>query len=248
MLTRAFHRVEPIPDGLIDDLRWLAGVLGQVRDLDVLGEAVAQAITHLDPADRRHTNALTKRLDRQRDVALANAHGALDTPRYYALVGRLVDLAVRPPLLAVAQGPAVSVLGAHARQAWRRLDKAARAAGEPGVPIEVVHALRIRAKQFRYAVDALVDVQPAAKAHAALLAVLQDGLGELNDAAVAEAWLRDQCAHQDDPARAFVLGQLVMTERMIIEARRAAWPSAWKPVRRRRRRAWLERSSPARPR
>lgn len=231
----------PLPEGLVDDLGWIAQTLGEVRDPDVLRQGLIEAIEHLDPADRRTTNSLVKRLVRERDVALGRLHAALESPRYDELVRRLVELAESPPLADAAGERAASVLRPSAQQAWGRVQKAARRAGKPGATVDDVHALRIRAKRFRYALDALADVEPAAKAHAERLADLQDVLGEFNDAAVAEGWLREAAAHEDDPRRMFVLGQLVMTQRLLAETRRREWPTAWKPVRRRRRSRWLER-------
>jgi CHAD domain-containing protein len=232
--------VGPLPESLVDDLKWLGGLLGAVRDLDVLRVSLEASIGGLDPADRRLTNSLVKRLNRQREAALAALEVALAAPRYHVLVANLVDLAERPPLHDDAAGTAVSVLVPRARKAWRRLRRAAGAAAESGAPIEAVHAMRLRAKQFRYAVDALVEVDSAAKRHARLIGRLQDALGELNDAVVAEAWLRDQAGHEDDPKRAFLIGQLVAAERAIVTERLSAWRRVWRPVKREDARAWLE--------
>jgi CHAD domain-containing protein len=232
--------LEELPDGLEDDLRWLAGLLGEVRDRDVLHEGLDDSIRHLDPADRKFTNSLAKRVGRERDAAATRLDMAMESVRYHHVVEVLVDLANRPPFRDEAHKGALNVLLPGAQRAWRGLRRAARRAGADEATADDVHALRIRAKRFRYALDALVDVEPAAAAHAELVADLQQVLGEFNDAVVAEGWLRAVAAGEDDPRRMFVLGQLVMAERAVADARRAKWPDAWKPVRTRKRREWLD--------
>jgi CHAD domain-containing protein len=231
------------PEGvaaLVDDLRWLAGLLGAVRDPDVLRGRLERAIDRLDDHDRRVGAPLLRRLVRERDAALGHLHEALDSERYHTLVARLVATAEHPPLVDEAHAPALEALVPRARRAWRALRRAARTAALPEATIEDVHEMRIRAKRFRYAVDALVEIEPRARAHAERLSVLQDVLGDLNDAAVAERWLRRAAEHSHEPQRMFVLGQLVMTQRLLVEEALAAWPTAWRPVRRPRRRAWLQ--------
>ena len=120
---------------------------------------------------------------------------------------------------------------------WRRLRKAARARrGEADATIDDVHEMRIRAKRFRYAIDALGEVEPAAKAHAERLADLQDVLGDFNDAVDRRGVAARRGEKEQEPARMFVLGQLVMSQRVLVEQGLAEWADAWRPVRRRKRR------------
>jgi CHAD domain-containing protein len=127
----------------------------------------------------------------------------------------------------------------HARKSFGTLRKAARVAARDDAEATDVHEMRIRAKRFRYAVDALAEVEPAAKEHAGALSGLQDVLGDFNDAVVAEAWLREVAADEKDGQRLFVLGQLVMSQRDEIERGTREWEKAWRPVRRRKQRSWL---------
>lgn len=225
-----------------DDLRWLAGALGEVRDADVLAERLGERIARLDAADQETAGWLLDEVIAQRAAAGDRLDDVLAEPRYLALLDSLVAAANHPALTAAADAEAVDTFDELARRAWKPLRKAARrvvAAEDPlAVPVDEVHDVRIRAKRFRYAADAAAPVDRAAARHAAVLATLQDELGELNDAAVAEAWLRAQLP-QADAEQAFVLGQLVAAERAELAARRASWLGPWRAVNRRKRRAWL---------
>jgi CHAD domain-containing protein len=227
-----------------DELRWLAAALGEVRDADVLGERLGGRIATLDPHDQETAAWLLDEVTAQRAAAGDALEQVMAGDRYVALLDGLVAAANHPPLTGAAGGEAAETFDDLARHAWKPLRKAVRtvaAADDPAaVPVEEIHAVRIRAKRFRYAADAAAPVERAAARHASVLATLQDELGELNDAATAEAWLRDRLPAAP-PERAFVLGQLVAAERAEIAERRATWLGAWRAVNRRKRRSWLSR-------
>ena len=223
-----------------DEVRWAAQALGAVRDLDVLRERLVASIADLDEADRVTAESLVGALDEERADALRALHDALDSPRYLQLVEQAVSLAADPPLRPEADEAAADALTRAALRSWRRLARSADAARPRGdVPIEELHATRIRAKRFRYAAEAAGEVLPGALAHAKRVAAVQSVLGDLHDAAVLEQWLRDKhTAGAHDP---FVVGQLVMYERAAIAEIRREWLQVWERARRRRGRRWLKR-------
>jgi CHAD domain-containing protein len=226
------------------ELKWLAAALGEVRDADVLGERLSARVAALDPLDQDAAMWLLDEVTAERSAAGAALEVVMASERYLGLLDALVAAANHPPLTAAATAEAADTFDDLARRAWKPLRKAARrvtGADDPlDVPVEEIHAVRIRAKRFRYAADAAAPVDPAAAKHASALAVLQDELGELNDAAVAEAWLRARLPAAD-AAQSFVIGQLVAAERAEIATRRATWVGPWRSVNRRKRRAWLSR-------
>jgi CHAD domain-containing protein len=226
---------------LRDELRWVADALGAVRDADVMGIRLREMIGRLEPGEQTDATFLVDELADQRETAVAELAAVMDSARYLTLLDRLVAAAADPHLTPAADAPAEKVFAAHAAGAWKPMDKAARRVLQVGpatVDIDRIHALRIRAKRFRYAADAAALVDPDAARHAAAVGELQDELGELNDAAVTEAWLRTHLANRTS-AEAFVLGQLVMAERDEITRRRTSWVPAWDGVHRRRRRRWM---------
>ena len=68
---------------------------------------------------------------------------------------------------------------------------------------------------------------------------LQEVLGELHDAVVAEAWLREHGGQAAGPA-ALAAGRLFEREERRRERLRSVWTRVWKRVKSKKRRAWLK--------
>ena len=229
-------------DAIGVELRWLADVLGDVRDADVLGARLIDRVAGLDDDDQANAMWLIDEIVTERERAGEALEVAMHGDRYRSLLDALVNVANHPPLTPEAEADAAATFDELARRSWQPLRKAARRvvrADEPDdVAIEDIHKVRIRAKRFRYAADAAAPVEPAAAKHASTLAALQDDLGDLNDAANAEAWLRERLPAAS-AVQAFVIGQLVAVERAEIDRRRRTWLRLWRAVDRKKRRSWL---------
>ncbi|MFY1669058.1 CHAD domain-containing protein [Plantactinospora sp. WMMB334] len=233
---------------LRDELKWLAGVLGQARDAEVLRARLHEtaAADPLSPLDAEAVERIDRVLADRHDAALAAVDEALGSPRYHALVESLVDAARAPQLTARADEPAAEVLPRLVARPWHRLtdgdDEVDGAADlRRDAPDERWHAVRINGKRARYAVDAVAGVLggDAAKLARALSKV-QNLLGEHQDAAVAaETWQSIAAENPADHAVAVTAGRLVERERAAIRTARAAFPEAWERASRRRRTAWL---------
>ncbi|MGX7670595.1 CYTH and CHAD domain-containing protein [Plantactinospora sp. DSM 117369] len=233
---------------LRDELKWLAGVLGQARDAEVLRArlsrtAAADPLSPLDPAAVERMDAV---LVARHETALADVDEALGSARYHALVEALVDATRTPQLTTRADGPADEVLPRLVARPWHRLtdgdDEVDGAADlDPAAPDERWHAVRINGKRARYAVDAVAGVLGGDAAKLArALAKVQDVLGEHQDAAVAaETWLSIAAQDPADHAVAVTAGRLVERERAAVRTARAAFPEAWRRASRGRRTAWL---------
>lgn len=208
------------------ELRWLAGELGAVRDLDVLDHRLARQVTELPPADRPGAQRLREHLRSLRRDAVDAAVAALDSDRYLQLLDRLVEAASSPPTTAKADRDATQVLPKLARGAYDRL--AAHVERLPSHPSdEALHDLRIQAKKARYAADVAVPViGKQAQRYTKVLGRLQDVLGDLHDCAVAEASLRSFAAEVDLGA-AFAAGALAELQRVEAQELRHRWPAAW---------------------
>jgi CHAD domain-containing protein len=227
--------VEPWSQALREELRWLGGELGGVRDAEVLAGEIAHAVERLPEADRSAGGRLVA--DFEADIAAQRERllGAMRTERYLALVERLVDAARAPMLTEAAEERARDILPGLLRRPWRKLRRDARHLGD-GASDEELHALRIRAKRARYAVEAGVPVLGGrARRFARAVAILQDVLGAHHDAVVAGERLRARGASRP---LAFVAGQAWGIERDAGAESRAAWPRAWRRARRRRLRSW----------
>jgi CHAD domain-containing protein len=224
---------------LRDELKWLAGLLGDVRDADVLGARLAGRVSALrDERDAAVGRQLLQTLTAERDAARGRLLEALDAPRYTALLDDLVAAAKAPAVLPEAAGAAVDVAPPLVAKAWRRLRKEVQQAGRTP-PDAALHQIRIRAKRARYAAEAVQPVlgKPARR-FAKAAADLQDELGEQHDAVVAEAWLRDRAA-SSRAARALVAGQLIAEERAAARAARERWWPAWTALASPKRTSWL---------
>lgn len=172
-----------------EELRWLAGVLGQSRDATVIHERLRNLLA--DEARSQVHGPVLRRLrttfeGRGRGEVLA----ALDSQRYFALRHRLDQLAADPPWTERADAPdrdlAPKVLGKELKRFRRR----AEAAGAADQPEHALHEARKAAKRLRYAAEA---VEPVAGKKARRLDRdahrVTSHLGELQDTTVSRAEL-----------------------------------------------------------
>ncbi|GIU85516.1 MAG: CHAD domain-containing protein [Acidimicrobiia bacterium] len=222
---------------LRSELRWLAGELGPVRDAEVLHARLCDHAKLLPEGHREEAEAVVHRLVSERDAARAHLVGAMGSARYARLVAGLDDAARRPRFTARAADPARRALPSVVRRPWRRLRDDVAALG-PAPTDEALHEVRIRAKRARYAAEAAAAALGArTRRFARALAALQDVLGEHQDAVVAGRWLASAAAGSP-PAQAFAAGMLAEVEAQAARAARAAFPAAWRDVRRHRPASW----------
>jgi len=222
-------------DDLRAELGWLGRVLGPVRDADVLlGRLRSRAVAFGDTS-REAVETLIEGLVADREAARADMLAALGSPRYTALLNRLVT-AVSQPLPIPGGLRETPPLLELVRTEYRRLSKAVHSAGE-NPPDEVLHTLRIRGKRLRYTSElaAVSGCKPVRKLVESTVA-LQDVLGEHQDACVAQhrvMLLLDGLGDAVGVSVAFVAGRLVEREEVSRMATRQAWPSVWQQVRHR---------------
>jgi len=210
-----------------DSFRWLGGATGRPRDLDVY---VIEWDEHVAPLGTEAAAALAPALDhivRQRRAAHAAMCKALRSARYRNLMSGWHDWLHGPapePSEADAVRPIGEVVAARTDHAQRRLLAHGRAIG-PDSPAGDLHELRKDAKKLRYLLECFGSLYPSAerKAFVQILKVLQDNLGEHQDAEVHVGELRTMPAELHrrpgiQPATMVAVGQL--TEQL--ERRRRA--------------------------
>jgi CHAD domain-containing protein len=237
---RTFSKLldEEWTDRLRDDLKWLADLLGEVRDTDVLLERFEDHLAGLPAGDAKAGRRLLDRLGDQRDQARRRLLGAMAQDKYAVLLDDLVAAAAAPALLPGADRPAAEVMPPLVAKPWKRLRKEVRQAGDDP-PDEQLHQIRIRAKRARYAAEAVEPVfGKQAEDFADAVADLQSVLGDHQDAVVGEAWLREAAAGARRDV-ALVAGLLIAAERAAAADTRERWRSVWKAANRKRLRAWL---------
>jgi CHAD domain-containing protein len=225
-------------DRLRGDLKWLADLLGEVRDADVMLERFSGHLEALPAADAKAGRRLLATLADQRDHARRRLLGAMAQEKYAVLLDDVVAAAAAPALLPGADRPAAEVMPPLVRKPWRRLRKAVRQAGDDPAD-DQLHQIRIRAKRARYAAEAVEPViGTPAKGFADAVADLQSVLGDHQDAVVGEAWLREAAAASRRDV-ALVAGLLIAAERSSAADTRDRWRKVWKAANRKRLRAWL---------
>jgi CHAD domain-containing protein len=224
---------------LADELRWLGRVLGQARDAEVIRArlrrvADADPACPLDAASIARIDAELTARDEEAGTALVEA---LASPRYQALVDRLVGTASAPAFRPVAARRADALLPRFVARGWHRLtygrhglDGAADL--DATTPDAQWHTARTRVRWVRYAVEVTQPVigVPAAELAAALTAV-SDVLGAHRDAVLAAtAWLDIAASDPDDHALAVTAGRLMERERAAARAAADAYPATWRAV------------------
>jgi len=198
---------------------------GPVRDLDVLLARLQGEIADLDDAQRPAAETLLAGLGSERDRLREGLRAALDAPEYT----ELLDLLAAPAPVGPHTRP--FSLRKLARKELRRLVRDVRRLGDAPSDSEL-HALRIRVKRARYAVELAGGSTPEAEPLIESAKALQDILGEHQDTVVAERLLFEQAAQARDAAVAFVAGRLAERENVRRGRLRERLPAAWRQLRR----------------
>ena len=182
---------------LIQGMRRTGRVLGAVRDLDVLIDKANRYQDTLGPGRQDELEPLLDSWRTQREVARQRMTDYLNSDKYHAFVKRMTRFVVTEgegarqidpehprPYLVCHVIPRLIYTHFEAVRAYEQwLD-------DP--PLERLHALRIDCKRLRYALEFFREVLgPESKMVIKEVTALQDHLGELHDADVADHLLRD---------------------------------------------------------
>jgi CHAD domain-containing protein len=174
-----------VTDPLGEELKWLAGVLGEERDREVLDARLAGLLAQLPEElvdeDFEERIGATGRRSRRRAQLLQQMRGE----RYFALLDGVEELLAHPPLLGAARRPARKAVTEAVRRDHRRLARRVREAlrTEEGTGRDLaLHSARKAAKRARYAAESARPVLGApAGRHRKRLKAIQQLLGEHQD-------------------------------------------------------------------
>ena len=228
------------------ELKWLGGLLGPVRDGEVLPRHLQASLRTvpvellIGPVQARVQGHFPPR----RAAAYAELIEALDSPRYAALLAELDRLTTERPLGPQAEDPAREVLPAAVRRAHRQANKRMhRARHTPSGPARdaALHQARKSARRARYAAEAARPAtgKPARKFSRQMKKV-QTVLGDHQDSVIARQAARDLGigAHLAGE-NAFTYGLLYELQAHQAERLQADARHVWKKASRSRHRRWM---------
>lgn len=228
---------------LVDELRWLAGVLGGARDAEVMRDRLRGAARHLrPPADRATARVLDEVLGQQHAEALERLRLALSSERYLDLLRRLDELVTDPRSVGPGRRRAGTVLPRRVRRQWRRVRRRVDDATGPAERF-CLHDARKAAKGARYAAELAAAALPGrsgpATQFAAAMESVQEVLGEHQDAVTTAELLTDLARRPGLPsAVVFDLGRLAQAQVSASEDARRAFAGVWRAASRKRLRRW----------
>lgn len=220
-LLKLFDDLAPLPAGLDQELRWLGDELGAARDWEVLaGDTLSEAMH--EEAAAPLLPPLQQAAQAQADGNRARAAEAVGSVRYARLLlkliawlhGRRWQALASPEQKEALAAPAARFARQALKEGERRMKRRARNLAHADAPAR--HRLRIAAKRMRYATEFFAPLFPQRQVRPFVQALtrLQDSLGQLNDAAVAQGLLQELAQRQAPQALAagFVCGQLSSRE------------------------------------
>ncbi|WP_298460480.1 CYTH and CHAD domain-containing protein [uncultured Cellulomonas sp.] len=239
-LLRA-HRTRPL--GI--ELRWLAGVLGQARDAEVMRDRVVGSTEQHGSADLDDgaRDEVRGELDATYRAAHDDVLAQLDGERYRELLAALTGFMADPPLRGRARRPAGDVLPrlvGRSERRVRRTMRAAHAADDAARREELLHDARKAAKRARYAAESAAPVFGRdARRLAAAMEAVQEHLGDHLDSLNTRARLTELASRTPRPSTAFALGRLHAQEEVRAEQSAARADAAWRAAKKERLRRWL---------
>ncbi len=227
-----------------DDLRIVATGLGSVRDLDVQLEELDAYRNGDGAADARALQSLVALYSRRRVMARQHMVRILESQHYRRAIATCLAVLRYGPLrrAAVARQPILAAAPRLIERPFRKFRKRGdRITSES--PPEKYHALRIRCKRLRYAVEVHAGIYgKPARAWLQRLTELQSLLGAHQDAVVGAAHLRDLGQSVDATLPAATLAaidRLADWNDVRARAARRAFPRAYrKTLGKRRLRLW----------
>jgi CHAD domain-containing protein len=205
------------------ELKWVAGVLGDVRDLDVQIEHLEELSSEQEE-DREAFGEVVGALEERRTEARERMLEALHSDRYERFVSSFAGMLRRGPEgeeheEGVANEPITAVAPDLVFRRYRKWRKTGKNLSEES-PLEEYHEFRKEGKQLRYALEFLEDVYGEKTTDRLVkpLKELQDGLGRHQDLIVAAELLENVAtdARRLSPRTAFAMGSL--SERHLQEA------------------------------
>lgn len=233
-------------------LRQTGRALGPVRDLDVFHAKIQSYLSALPPSRQHDLDRFLAVLEARRDSARDRMNAYLGSAKYAHFrerFGQFLEtegLGSKPVGLDGGEPPPYRVRHVAPMAVYQRL-AAVRAYDEwvtiPRPPLERLHSLRIACKRLRYTLEFFREVLgPDTYSLIQLIVIVQDHLGNLQDAVVARALLSDfieKGTQGDDqvhggpagaPADATGVEAYLAVKQRELEQLLDGFPAAWQPI------------------
>jgi triphosphatase len=186
------------------DLRWVAGALGEVRDLDVhLARLLEEASRNGEVLEEVVAPLRERRVEARRRML-----EALDSNRYERLLATFSGT-LRRGHSPAPSAPILEVAPELLKDRYKKVRKVAKKLSKDSPP-EHFHDLRKKGKRLRYALEPLQEIygKPAQKM-VKLLKKTQDDLGDHQDLIVAAGLMEELGVAGDRPPQAaFSMGSM----------------------------------------
>ena len=217
------------------EVGWLGGILGTVRDYDVLLQDLRGEADSLGPLDHRAFERLLLLLENQRSIARATMLAALRSDRYLELLNRLEHTTTQIEIVKTD-----ITLNQLAAKEFHKLRKSVTRLSTNSSD-DKLHRIRIRTKRARYAAElAERSTGKPASRFIRQAKKFQDLLGTHQDAVMTEQRLRDLLRATRGVKAAFAVGQIVERLRIRRQQVRKTLSRQWIKVRKQGKKAWAE--------
>jgi len=232
---------EAIPEStatyLGGELKWLGGMFGAVRDLDVFLLNLSRFKNQIESFPPKKKRAFEDWIEKHRRTPLKALCQALESPRYRNFERRLAQFLERPlpvrPRPSLALKPVREVAPVIITEKFDAVIEQGRALLADPKPKQY-HLLRIQMKKLRYASEFMATAYEGTLDAMIERAVeIQDCLGELQDTVFTrkfiEGLLEDWKGKLVDPDLLFILGEIYQLQSEIARERRETFDRIWKP-------------------
>jgi CHAD domain-containing protein len=232
---------EAIPEStatyLGGELKWLGGMFGAVRDLDVFLLNLSRFKNQMESFPPKKKRAFEDLIEKHRRTPLKALCQALESPRYRNFERRLAQFLERPlparPRPSLALKPVREVAPVIITEKFDAVIEQGRALLADPKPKQY-HLLRIQMKKLRYASEFMATAYEGTLDAMIERAVeIQDCLGELQDTVFTrkfiESLIEDWKGKLVDPDLLFILGEIYQLQSEIARERRETFDRIWKP-------------------
>jgi CHAD domain-containing protein len=223
--------------GLRDEVRWLSGEVGLVRDLQVLRDRLVSTL-----GEDEARGELFEVIEERCQQAKVRVVEAFESSRYEQLRERLVEAAENPWVQRDLGERCGRALGRRVERMWRRVRRQAKAL-KGDLPDEQYHSVRKRGKDLRSALEAFRpwmkrEQRKASKRLGEKLGRLVGVLGSRQDAVMSRRFLWEfaQGLPTETEARA-AAERWIATEGELIEKLGRRSRSVWRTM---DRRSWVD--------